>query len=226
MILLIDCATDDCSVAIASDNEIVAEQVAPSTLMHTSMLTVLIEKILEEQKIHTTDLKAVACGLGPGSYTGLRVGLSTSKAICYSLDIPLIGISTLAGMARYFSEREKDDHILVPMIDARRKEVYYGVFDSNGNRLKEDASLIISGESLGAMEAAYGKCAYIGPGAHKVDTSDASLKSRVLSFPSRASQLKEAALKKFNMASFSDLAYTEPLYLKPPNITKSKKTLF
>ena len=132
LILNIETATKNCSVSLAKDGiTILTKEISEAGYSHAEKLHVFIEEILKETQSNVKDLKAVAVSKGPGSYTGLRIGVSSAKGICYALDIPLIAVDTLQILAK---QLKVEKGIIVPMIDARRMEVYSAVYDKNHNK--------------------------------------------------------------------------------------------
>ena len=153
MILCIETATNVCSVALSSKGSIIGIRESSIDKSHASLLTVFIEELLSENNIKASDLDAVAVSKGPGSYTGLRIGVSTAKGICFGAGIPLIAVNTLESMFRSFITENNDipgtgqTTLYCPMIDARRMEVYSSLFDSEGRQLKDVKAEIINEES-------------------------------------------------------------------------------
>ena len=133
-ILNIETATKNCSVSLARNGvTILCKEIAEEGYSHAEKLHVFIEEIIKESQLNIKDLHAVAVSKGPGSYTGLRIGVSTAKGLCYALGIPLISVDTLAVLA---AAVKQNDGLIVPMIDARRMEVYSAVFDKNHQKIK------------------------------------------------------------------------------------------
>jgi len=144
-ILNIETATKNCSVSLARNGEtILYKEIAEQGYSHAEKLHVFIEEILKESQIDIKLLKAVAVSKGPGSYTGLRIGVSTAKGLCYALGIPLIAVDTLAVLAQSVSQK---NGLIVPMIDARRMEVYSAVFDHNHQKIKDVQAEILTENS-------------------------------------------------------------------------------
>ena len=147
MILNIDTSTNVCSVALTDGNEVLAHKEIDGTQEHASKLTSLIEIMFQEQNKEMSALKAVAVSSGPGSYTGLRIGVSTAKGICYALSLPLISIPTLDIIAQGLFMACPEAQYAVPMIDARRMEVYSQVISRTGEKLSEVEARIIDNNS-------------------------------------------------------------------------------
>lgn len=221
LILNLETATKNCSVSISKNGEIIAlKEINTGGYSHAELLHPFIEDVLNETNYKLTDLDAVAVSKGPGSYTGLRIGVSAAKGICFGNDIPLISISTLESMAR--SQKGKD-FTLVPMLDARRMEVYASVYNSSLNEIRETSAEIIDENSYSEY-LEKDKVLFFGDGAPKckdiIKHNNAYFIDDV--FPS-AKDMGEIAEFKFNGSSFEDSAYFEPFYLKDFIATKSLK---
>lgn len=225
-ILLIETSARLCSVAISVDGEVVAERVDDSGRSHAALTAPFIRDILSERGLGAKDLDAVAVSSGPGSYTGLRVGVSTAKGICFGAGIPLIGIPTLDILAE-----EASEHLtagikrIIPLLDARRMEVYTASYSPECERLSEVRPEIVTEESF-AAEKAEGGILYIGDCVEKcraVLSREGDL--FIESWPKAAAmaRLAEAA---FKAERFEDTAYFEPFYLKEFVATVSRKNLF
>lgn len=221
-ILCIETATETCSVALAADGNTVALKELYEGNRHASHLTTLIAEVLKDD---LKSIDAVAVSMGPGSYTGLRVGVSTAKALCFALNIPLIAIPTLESLANSFLLQHPDLSAsvnLIPMIDARRMEVYTAVFDTQLNQKLPTSALIINTESFEAqlMYPSY----FFGSGAAKCKTiitaSNAIFEDHV---KCSAEGMASLAQKAFDARRFEDVAYFEPYYLKDFVGTKAKK---
>lgn len=216
-ILNIETATKNCSVSLAKDGEtILFKEIAEIGYSHAEKLHVFIEEILKESSVHVTDLKAIAVSKGPGSYTGLRIGVSTAKGLCYALEIPLISVDTLQVMAKQVSI---ENGLIIPMIDARRMEVYSAVFDSKHNKIMEVQAEVLTAESYSEMtEDLY----IIGDCQEKCKTVLTKDHFHFLSqviFPS-ANEMSALSYDKFLKNDFEDVAYFEPFYLKDFLISK------
>lgn len=224
-ILNIETATDICSVSIADGVEILATQRAEEVYQHASVITLLIEACVKNAKLNLKDLDAIAISSGPGSYTALRVGTATAKGICYALDKPLIAVDTLKSLAYAAREKHPEGDCFIPMIDARRMEVYTSVFDKELNVISELDNLILEESSFGVVFKQYNCVVFGGNGAPKTEAlfvDQGIYYSKVLCDAEHLVSLSNAA---FLDSDFADIAYYAPLYFKAPNITKSKKTL-
>lgn len=223
-ILCIETATEVCSVAIANNQQVVAQQSIQNGNMHASHLHVLIEKVLQEAKIELNQLHAVAVSMGPGSYTGLRVGVSACKGLCYALDIPLITINTLHALANGFncSKLVQPNAVLIPMIDARRMEVYTTLLNTQLTELEPTHALIVNHETFLNINPEQPLYCF-GNGALKC--ADTITRSNIFfeDFNCNAAYLANLAYNKYQLKQFADLAYFEPYYLKDFVTTTPKK---
>jgi len=219
-ILNIETATKNCSVAIAQDGEtLLCKQIAESGYSHAEKLHVFIEELLLELQLNYKDLNAIAVSQGPGSYTGLRIGISAAKGLCYALDIPLIAVDTLEILAR---QLQVSEGYIVPMIDARRMEVYSAIFDAKYQKVRETQAEIITEDSFTTLE---GTVYFIGDSTEKCVTtltqSNFIFKDDIV-YPS-ANEMSRLSDEKYKKNDTVDVAYFEPYYLKDFMITASKK---
>lgn len=220
-ILNIETATKNCSVTLAKSGVTISyREIAEEGYSHAEKLHVFIEEIISESEITFQDLNAIAVSQGPGSYTGLRIGVSAAKGLCYALNIPLIAIDTLQSLA---AQIEATDGIIIPMIDARRMEVFSASYDKNLNTLKSVAAEIITEESYTDRED---EIHFVGDGAPKCKTflnkSNFIFHDEII-YPS-AKQMSFLSFEKYKKSDTVDVAYFEPLYVKDFMIMK-KKTL-
>jgi tRNA threonylcarbamoyladenosine biosynthesis protein TsaB len=210
-ILNIETSTKNCSVAIAKEGEmIVCKEIAEMGYSHAEKLHVFIEETLTEVNLKFSDLKAIAVSQGPGSYTGLRIGVSAAKGLCYALDIPLIAVDTLEILASQISIHEG---VIVPMIDARRMEVYSAIFDKNHQKIRDTKAEILTEESFSDLnQTVY----FVGDSSTKAKTllqKDNFIFSDDFIYPS-AKQMTKKSYTLFTNNRFEDVAYFEPFYLK------------
>lgn len=210
-ILNIETATKNCSVSLAKNGEtILCREVAEQGYSHAEKLHVFIEEILRKTDTTVQDLKAIAVSKGPGSYTGLRIGVSTAKGLCYALGIPLISVDTLQVLANKVSIEKG---LIIPMIDARRMEVYSAVFDNRHNKIMEVQAEILTEKSYAEItEPVY----FIGDCQEKCKTVLSKGNFHFLPeivFPS-ANEMSTLSYDKFVKNDFEDVAYFEPFYLK------------
>ena len=189
---------------------------------HATLLTVFVNQLLEENNLKITDLNAVSVSEGPGSYTGLRIGVSTAKGICFGIDKPLIAISTLDALAFSVSKNISENVLLCPMIDARRMEIYTALFNSKAERISEIIPLIVDENSF-TEELKNNKIVMFGSGAEKCKSifkNNVEFLDNIMPSSSYMCELSEIA---FNNNTFVDVAYFEPFYLKEFMVTTSKK---
>lgn len=219
-ILNIETATKNCSVAIAKNGEtVLCKEIAEEGYSHAEKLHVFIEEVIAEAKINVHDLVAVAVSQGPGSYTGLRIGVSAAKGLCYALGIPLIAVDTLKTFA---SQVNAKDVLIVPMLDARRMEVYSAIFNSKLETIREVQAQIITEDSFNEYtEIIY----FVGDCADKckpVLTKENFIFLEQIKYPS-ARDMSKISYDKYQIKDTVDVAYFEPYYLKDFMITTSKK---
>jgi tRNA threonylcarbamoyladenosine biosynthesis protein TsaB len=222
MILQIETATTVCSVALANRGQVIAFKEIDQRNIHAEVITVFIDEILKNAGVKYNELDAVAVSSGPGSYTGLRIGVSTAKGLCYALDKPLIAVETLEAMAGGIIAKGVDkDVLLCPMIDARRMEVYTALFDAAGNRVQPTTAEIIDRNSF-ATQLENNKILFFGDGAPKCrETLDGNANAIFIdNFANSAVHLTVKAYQKFQAGQFEDVAYYEPYYLKDFLVTK------
>lgn len=232
-ILNIETATDVCSVSISEGNEIVAVKETSEGRSHAISLAVFIRDIFDQTGLTPQDLDAVAVSMGPGSFTGLRIGVSTAKGICYGADIPLIAINSLEIMCSGLidsleakGEMLTENTLFAPMIDARRMEVYTAFFDKNRNYVKESHALIVDADTFDIM-AKDQKLYLFGSGADKFTETLTTPNLQIQTgFKLSSSFMAKIADLKYKSKSFEDMAYFEPYYLKDFITTTSKKKLF
>ena len=220
-ILLIETSTEACSVAISLGDKVISEEFIKEPKAHASMLAPLIESALKKSNLQVSDLDAVAVSEGPGSYTGLRVGVSTAKGICFGKSIPLIGISTLTTLA-YQSSGEYD--LIIPMIDARRMEVFTATYSSDYQRISEICPKILD-ESSFNEELSSKRVLFIGDGVEKFNNICNNPNASFDSSSPKASAMAIPAFDLWTKKEFKDVAYFEPFYLKDFVAGISKKSI-
>ncbi|WP_037495415.1 tRNA (adenosine(37)-N6)-threonylcarbamoyltransferase complex dimerization subunit type 1 TsaB [Sphingobacterium deserti] len=225
-ILQIETATPVCSVALSKNGKTIVFQDADIPNQHASQLTIFISEVLNIAEIALEDLAAVAVSMGPGSYTGLRIGVSTAKGMCYGLDLPLIAINTLDAMVAGFIEDNDpaDGNVLVPMIDARRMEVYMATYTAKGKLLQGTSAEIIEADFF-QQDAEVAKYVLFGSGADKFVPlfKDDSTVEVIPAFANTAANLSHLAFEKYQQSAWEDLVYFEPFYLKDFIATTPKK---
>ena len=216
-ILNIETATKNCSVSIAANGKtLVCKEMSELGYSHAEKLHLFIQDVIQEAAISFSQLSAIAVSQGPGSYTGLRIGVSAAKGLSYALQIPLISVDTLLALAHQVSE---NDGLIIPMIDARRMEVYSAIFDFNKQKIREVQAEIISEESFAAISD---KIYFIGNSNEKVKsvlTKSNFVFLDAIQYPS-AKEMSTISHQKYLEKDFEDVAYFEPYYLKDFLFTK------
>jgi len=214
-LLYIETATQICSVALSKGKKIVASISSDRGNSHTELLFPFIEQVLEKNKSSISEINGVVLSIGPGSYTGLRIGASAAKGICYALNLPLIGISTLQSIvfgAKY-QETDEQNVLYCPMIDARRMEVFTALFDKNGDAVTKVESKILDNNTF-ASELKDNIIFFCGNGMPKCQTVLQHPNARFMDTPLDATNMLTPALMKFDKKQFEDVAYFEPFYYK------------
>lgn len=225
LILSIETATKVCSVALHQKGILLGMSETHLENVHSQMIMGLISSLLDQLGVEVEKLDAIAVSSGPGSYTGLRIGVSVAKGLAFALDIPMVGISSLEALAsQAIPFCEKSDHI-IPMIDARRMEVYAIVTDGDGC-IVEKASPVVLESSPFECYLETGLVYFLGDGAEKAKEVCIHQNARFLSNLNSSKALGELAYKKFVGSEFEDLAYFEPNYLKEFRVLSSKKNPF
>lgn len=225
VILNIDTSTDSCSAALTAEGMVLEHFEDFEYHNHAALLSDMIKGCLDHLRRHEMSLDAVAVTTGPGSYTGLRIGLSEAKGLAFSLDVPLIGVNTLELMAVkvMFSPEIECNELFAPMIDARRMEVYTAVYDMALNQLLAPTPMIIDGESYSEF-LERGKVLFFGNGSAK--TREIITSPNAVFIPDvvpTAVDMLALAERDFARRQFIDLAYSTPLYLKEFQATKPRK---
>jgi tRNA threonylcarbamoyladenosine biosynthesis protein TsaB len=215
VILLLETATTACSVALCEAGDVIAVKEINERNVHASLLTLFIEDVMKTSGKKYSDLDAVAVSKGPGSYTGLRIGVSTAKGICYALDIPLISVDTLEAMAHGILKQEKihASAFLIPMIDARRMEVYTAIYKADLSLIEPVTAKIVDSNTFNY----YGdnRLILFGDGSYKFqELFEESSHIRFLGFENSAAHLSHLADKKLSSGEIENMAYFEPFYLK------------
>lgn len=213
LILSIESATKNCSVTLAKDGEVLAiRELWEEKFSHAEKMHSFVLEVMSSTDYELSDLEAVAVSKGPGSYTGLRIGVSTAKGLCYALDRPLISVPTLESLSRQVNCTE--DSMIVPLLDARRMEVYSAVFDHDHKQVRETRAEVIGPESFSEY-LERGKVCFLGDGARKtrevIQHPNAVFTD--LRYPS-SREMATLAETRFQRQEFEDLAYFEPYYLK------------
>ena len=224
-ILHIETSTKICSVALSHGRTVLGSIHLNEGMNHTALLTPSIDQLLQSNNIETGDLTAVSISSGPGSYTGLRVGASTAIGMAYSLKIPILEIPTLTSLAKIAFDKYPATDLVMPMIDARRDEVYTAVFDRKLN-IRFQVSSFILGDNLWDDVGVSGEMVvFCGDGSPKMEAWIKGTKGIIdPSIESNALNMVELAFEKYNAGEFSDPFRFVPFYLKPPNITKPRQS--
>ena len=212
-ILNIETSTKACSVAIHKNGNLIAlKESVTENFSHSEKLLVFVEELIGNSQLKLVDISAIAVSMGPGSYTGLRIGVATAKGLCYGLNIPLISISTLKSMSLGMSLKIKAD-LFCPMIDARRMEVYSAFFDINNIRKRGIQADILDSNSY--KNELKEKVIFFGDGSDKakevIKNKNATF---IADFHPSANFIGMLSYPKFLDSDFEDLAYFEPFYLK------------
>jgi tRNA threonylcarbamoyladenosine biosynthesis protein TsaB len=223
LILNIETATDGCSVSLAKDGILVAIAESDEPKSHAGTLNIFIKEVIDKAEIHFSQLDAIAVSKGPGSYTGLRIGVAAAKGLCYALDKPLIAVNTLQAMTAHFisdspkpeTGNREPETLFAPLIDARRMEVYTAVFNQRLNIISETQAEIISENSFSHLLST-GKIIFFGDGAKKCKAILSSNPNAIFidDFKTSSRGMITIAENIFKQNFFEDIAYFEPFYLK------------
>lgn len=231
MILCLETATPVCSVVLCDRGEIISIRESDSEKSHAVQLTLFIEELLHEAKIRPEQLEAVAVSKGPGSYTGLRIGVSVAKGIAYGASIPLIGIETTRSMFYGVIDNAEEKYgtdnfsLYCPMIDARRMEVYYSIFDAKGNVKKEISAEIIDDKTFSDIPETV-RILFFGDGSKKFSRLEGHKNSVFDSgFQISAAFMQKPVYEEYDAGHFEDVAYFEPFYLKNFITTTQRKNI-
>ena len=233
LILCIETGTDVCSVGIAKDGELLSLRESDEGRDHARKVGVFVDELLRETGIVPDDLDAVAVGKGPGSYTGLRIGVSFAKGLAYGLRKPLVAEGSLDALAEVAREDYEagilavdgwDGAYLCPMVDARRMEVYAQVFDTEGRPQSEVSAEVVGPESFAAFRGQGRPFVIFGSGARKC--ADILPDAVCVEVTPSVRGLAQLAQRAFDEGRTEDIAYFEPFYLKDFVVTTSKKKLF
>ena len=219
LILCLETATQVCSVALCMDGKVIALNESIEHNSHSALITLFVEEVMKEGGYRLDELDAIAVSKGPGSYTGLRIGVSTAKGLCFSLDKPLLAIETLEGAALFQSFthpicKDNKNALLVPMIDARRMEVYTAFFDASGKRLTDTSADIVTDDYFENYPDR--QILLFGDGAAKFTElfMDNPLITILEDNLFSATYMAPLAEERFNNKQFENLAYFEPFYFK------------
>ena len=227
-ILLIETSTAQLSTALAEDGTVTAFRVSGEARMQAALTAPFVKEVLDEKGLTVKDLDAVCVGKGPGSYTGLRVGVSTAKGLCFGAGLPLLSAGTLDVLVREAHRLgvvPAGCHRIVPMVDARRMEVYTALFTPDGRQLTETRPVIVDADSFADI-LAEGPVLFIGDGAVKCRAAIPSQNAFFAEAFPPAMALAPLAEAAYQEKRFEDVAYFEPFYLKDFVATVSRKKLF
>jgi len=213
LILNIDTSLETASVSIAKDGGILSVLINEVQKEHASFLHIAIGELLKKVSVKASDLDAIAVTEGPGSYTGLRVGMASAKGMSYALGKPFITIGTLEAMALQAINSIKEDVLYCPLIDARRMEVYTAIYDSRLEVLLQPCAMILTENSF-AEQLAKGKIIFTGSGAQKWKSLTSSPHAAFTDVKEIATAINILSEKKFSEKKFTNLAHSEPLYIK------------
>ena len=233
LILSIETGTDICSVALSNDGELMALRESSEGRDHAKKVALFVDELLKETGVLPADLDAIAVGKGPGSYTGLRIGVSFAKGMCYALNIPLIAVGSLDALVQVAREdydagiidiedEDWNSAMLCPMVDARRMEVYTQLFNIDGIAKSDVSAEIVTEETFSDVRT-NGKLVIFGNGAEKC--CEVLSDALYISVTPSARGIVALAEQAFNAEKFEDLAYFEPFYLKDFLVIPSKKKL-
>jgi tRNA threonylcarbamoyladenosine biosynthesis protein TsaB len=221
--LLLETSGKNCSVALANEHAILLSKSANAEhFVHAEQLHVMMHSIFSELSISMSSLDCIVVSKGPGSYTGLRIGVSAAKGLCFSLNIPLIALDTTEILAHHAARVAPQATRIIAMIDARRMEVYSAHFDAHAKRLSEDEAVIIDENSF--IEQRNEDIVLVGDGAEKC-LPFLSEHNRVLSVLPHVEMMYELAIQAFQQKKFEDVAYFEPFYLKDYMPGTSRKSI-
>jgi tRNA threonylcarbamoyladenosine biosynthesis protein TsaB len=224
IILGIETGGDNCSVALSKGTVVIALRERAGR-EHSQYLSVFIDEIIRNSGLAYSDIDAVAVSKGPGSYTGLRIGIATAKGICYGVNKPLIAVNSLLSLTSVCRDSftsDSDSMLYCPMIDARRLEVYTALFDSSLRQLSDTEAMIVSENSFAEILSNHRIC-FFGSGADKCRKIIHSPNAVFVSIDNSASGLIHPSVEAFIDRQFEDTAYFEPFYLKNFVVTEKKK---
>ena len=231
LILCIETGTDICSVGVARDGELVSLRESDEGRDHAKKVGVFVDELLRETGISPDELDAVAVGMGPGSYTGLRIGVSFAKGLCYGLGIPLVAVGSLDAMAAVAIEDNDagildvdnwENAVLCPMVDARRMEVYTRLFDAKGNALSDVTAEVVTEQTFADVRRER-QLVMFGNGAAKC--REVLHDATYINITPSARGLARLAEQRLSAGQTEDIAYFEPFYLKDFVVIPSKKKL-
>jgi tRNA threonylcarbamoyladenosine biosynthesis protein TsaB len=224
IILNIETTTKNCSISLSKDGHLIAlKEINDGNYSHAKNLHPFIEMVLRDTKHQYTDLSAIAVSKGPGSYTGLRIGVSAAKGLCFATDTPLIAVDTLQILALKVNI---DNAVIIPILDARRMEVYQAVFDAKHQSIENTKAVVVEDETY-KHYLTKGKVTFIGDAVAKIKPIILHKNAVFIEneFPS-AKEMCQLSYQKFLQKDFEDVAYFEPFYLKDFIAIKSTKRYY
>jgi tRNA threonylcarbamoyladenosine biosynthesis protein TsaB len=211
LILNIDTAVENASLCLSRDDRVISLAMNKSRDDHAAWLHNAIHDLVQHEKLSLENIEAIAVSIGPGSYTGLRLGLSAAKGLCYALNIPLIAVGTLQMMVHSINDNSPD--LVCPLIDARRMEVFTAVYNKSYHQIIEPSPMILNENSFADLLSSY-PVTFCGNGMRKLQSLISHTNARFSDAKSSAADLPYFANKHFQEKNFSNLAYIEPFYLK------------
>jgi len=222
LLLHLETSAEFCSVCLSEGTTILASREGTKRFTHAAHITLFVEACLAEAGRTINEISAVSVSMGPGSYTGLRIGLSAAKGICYAIDKPLIAVSTLEALASAAYELKKEDALYIPMIDARRMEVYTATFDATQKKIRDTEAHILTETSFVEQLKNKNKVIFCGNAVEKAQTVITASHADFQLLMSNSTHLVAPALRKWHAKDFADVAYSTPFYFKSPHITTPK----
>ncbi len=211
LLLNIDTAVDTASVCVSNDTEVIKLALNKNQKDHASWLHIAINEVIRDAGMSMSELDGVGVSIGPGSYTGLRIGLSSAKGLCYALNIPLITVGTLEMMAHAVKSNPVD--LICPLIDARRMEVFTAIYDSSFKEIIKPCAMVVDKNSFGDF-LSFRRIIFCGNGSIKLQSLISHINAIFDASKVTAADLVQLTHTKFSEKKFSDLAYCEPLYVK------------
>jgi len=224
LLLGIESSSEYCTVLLCNNGEVISMVQHTEAFSHAAVLTRMIESCLKKVSLDFKDLEGVFISMGPGSYTSLRVGVSTAKGIAFAQNIPIIAIPTLKILALSANKyKQMKDALYVGMIDARRMEVYIGFYDGEGNEVGQNSAMILNEDSFNEFNEHV--LVFAGSGILKAKELFQERENRIwTTVEMNWDVFARLGYEKFTKGDFADLVNGEPVYLKPPNITLAKTT--
>lgn len=224
IILNIETSTDICSICLSQDGAVTAIRETERSYSHSEVIAVFIEECVKEAELKMQDIDAVSVSQGPGSYTALRIGAATAKGICFALSIPLISVGTLDALKNSVIEQAGNNDLIIPMIDARRKEVYRSVYDSTGNIIAAVEPIILDSNTFIEYNQ-YDRLLFCGDGVAKSKDILGIKNGSFFDEECSSRHMITHSEEKFAKNLYEDISYFEPFYYKGPNITVQKKNI-